>query len=288
MKKINKISIHCWGGLGSQLCAWAMAEQVSIKFPNKSVRLVLHTDGVTKRKSEINFLSSRFKLVIKDDYQTKSLLQGMLQQQKPNLTSFSKTLLSRAGVIYFADRLTHLNEIKTWTLSLRSHYSNIPISRKIVKILIKEIAIKVKGGSNLLKEPNNSLGVHFRAGDLLVQKDKFIIEPKIFQKAVQKLVNLYGIDSIHFYSDDIPFAKKIMKNSFAFDVTFFDTEIWETIIDLCKCKYFIGTNSKITIWIIIFRNTRDIESWNFVPRSMKTILESMFPDIKDAENTHYY
>ena len=55
--RLNKVQIHCWGGLGSQLNAWATAEAIKQKFKHKSVAIILHTGGVTKRISEIDWSS---------------------------------------------------------------------------------------------------------------------------------------------------------------------------------------------------------------------------------------
>ena len=62
------IRIHCWGGLGSQLYAWALFERLSIRFPKRKLRLVLHTSGVTRRASDLNDLFSVDELITLDDF----------------------------------------------------------------------------------------------------------------------------------------------------------------------------------------------------------------------------
>ena len=63
------ISIHCWGGLGSQLFTWAMAEKIAKEYPRRKIKLVLHSSGVTKRDSSVDFLSQKYQIVNINDFQ---------------------------------------------------------------------------------------------------------------------------------------------------------------------------------------------------------------------------
>ena len=65
---MKRLVIHCWGGLGSQLYAWAMAEMVQTKYPRRKIEIVFHSSGVTKRYSDLNFLRSVFNIKFRDDY----------------------------------------------------------------------------------------------------------------------------------------------------------------------------------------------------------------------------
>ena len=49
----SKTHIHCWGGLGSQMYAWALLERLQNKYPNRKFKLVFHTGGVTKRLPDL-------------------------------------------------------------------------------------------------------------------------------------------------------------------------------------------------------------------------------------------
>ena len=63
------ISIHCWGGLGSQLFTWAMAEKIAKEYPRRKIKLVLHSSGVTTRDSSVDFLSQKYQIVNINDFQ---------------------------------------------------------------------------------------------------------------------------------------------------------------------------------------------------------------------------
>ena len=67
------IRVHCWGGLGSQLYALSTAYDLKIKYPKRKIKLVLHTGGVTKRVSELDFIpTSDFDLIQINDFQARS------------------------------------------------------------------------------------------------------------------------------------------------------------------------------------------------------------------------
>ena len=62
------LQIHCWGGLGSQLFAWAVVEQCLLEKPNRRITLVLHTSGVTQRSSELSALAKIVEIVQVTDF----------------------------------------------------------------------------------------------------------------------------------------------------------------------------------------------------------------------------
>lgn len=44
---------------------------VQSKFPNRNLQLILHTGGITERRSEIDFVSDRINLVSIHDFKNK-------------------------------------------------------------------------------------------------------------------------------------------------------------------------------------------------------------------------
>ena len=64
------LRVHCWGGLGSQLYALAVAYDLQRKYPKRKIKLLLHTGGVTKRVSELDFIDSiGFEIIQISDFQ---------------------------------------------------------------------------------------------------------------------------------------------------------------------------------------------------------------------------
>ena len=127
----TKIKVHCWGGLGSQLFAWAIAEQIKIKFPLKEIQIVLHTNGVTKRDPEISFLSQRFVLIYKNDYVPLRDQSEKKHTKKIKFKTLVKYLLNKTCIVIGSSEPNSLANVKPWTLELRDHYAHniVPISK---------------------------------------------------------------------------------------------------------------------------------------------------------------
>ena len=79
------IKLHCWGGLGSQLYAWALCERLANRFPKRRILLILHTDGITRRDSELDNLFSSSELMHVNDFvdsESNSFSKKFLEQDR--------------------------------------------------------------------------------------------------------------------------------------------------------------------------------------------------------------
>jgi len=138
MKKLffYKIRVHCWGGLGSQLFAWAMAEQLKIKFPSKDIQIILHNSGVTRRESAIGFLSNKFIITNVNDYALPKNLGTSLSSKNLKLRIFAKSVLDRLGFVIYSSNLKTIAKVKPWTLVLRGHYAHDTVPVSILQSII--------------------------------------------------------------------------------------------------------------------------------------------------------
>jgi len=62
----------------------------------------------------------------------------------------------------------------------------------------------------------------------------------------------------------------------------------ETICESLNYKYFVGTNSKLTIWIVLFRLLLDSNSYNTVPLRLKTEFDFMLNNLSHYPNLIYF
>ena len=85
---------------------------------------------------------------------------------------------------------------------------------------------------------------------------------------VSEISKIWNISNIDVYSDS-PNSVKNMLTNLDLEINVKDTGPINVICSATKYKYFIGTNSKITIWIILIRLFNDIESYNAIPFQMK-------------------
>lgn len=284
----NKISLHCWGGLGSQLFAWALAEQLLIKYPKKRIQIVFHTSGVTERSPEINFLSPRFELIYKNDYAKKSSNIDNGHHKKSGLKEVLKQLLDYLRVINSSDRSTSISQIKPWTRSLRGHYSN----GHVPPFIIERMKLKINEFQGITTKANdkssNSLGIHYRLGDLLHLENKSFISPEVIGPVVKNVLKSRQIDRVILYSDAIKESETYLKDYLPEGTEFCNSSIWDTLLILSKNKYFIGSNSKISIWITLFQQSQVINSHSWLPQSMSKNFYNKFFGAFDFRHIHLY
>jgi hypothetical protein len=114
----------------------------------------------------------------------------------------------------------------------------------------------------------NSVGVHYRLGDLPDLKPESLISTKSISVIVNDLCGSNSrIDAVAVYSDsgsdgiffDVP--RSVPVNWYSIDAI-------QTIKSLMTCDYFIGTSSKVSLWVAIFRWGLDIEGEVFLPKAM--------------------
>jgi hypothetical protein len=68
----------------------------------------------------------------------------------------------------------------------------------------------------------------------------------------------------------------------------FDYDAIETIRLLTRYKFFIGTNSKITVWIVLFRILRDTYAYNFIPSTFQQQVVANLSFGNGSKNIVYY
>jgi hypothetical protein len=277
MKKLffYKIRVHCWGGLGSQLFAWAMAEQLKIKFPSKDIQIILHNSGVTRRESAIGFLSNKFIITNVNDYALPKNLGKSSSSKNLKLRIFAKSVLDRLGFVIYSSKLKTIAKVKPWTLVLRGHYAHDTVPVSILHSIIDQISTHKELRFDKLKSAQGTLGIHYRLGDLLNLDDKTYVHPDTLGKFIVNNVKNYHQKDISVYSDDIAVAKDYLGRYLPQNVQFIDKEIWDTLTELTNQDLFIGTNSKISLWVALFRKSQDPNSYVALPRTMSKELDKI-------------
>lgn len=67
-----------------------------------------------------------------------------------------------------------------------------------------------------------------------------------------------------------------------------DSKSFDIICKLTQYKFFIGTNSKITIWVVMFRLAIDINSYNFIPKQIESQIRKNIFNVDLANNLIFY
>lgn len=256
-----KIKVHSWGGLGSQLFTLAVIYEITKKMPRRKIDLVHHTAGVTKRFFELeSMLNSKFNLKVVNDYkeiknQTRNYKKRIL---KKYLVIVVKFILNVARLSINLDTTPNLNRIKPWTLEVRGHYSKRHIENIFLDECIKyfnNYAVNTEGISD-------ALTVHYRLGDLLTITEKSYIDPHHVIESIAEVKKIYPLKRVIIYSDSVEEAKvKLEKIHDIFNVVNFMDSPTQSVIQSCiNSSFFLGTNSKVSIWIVKIRNHLGLQS----------------------------
>lgn len=290
MKKLfsYKIRVHCWGGLGSQLFAWATAEQLKIKYPSKEIQIILHNSGVTRRESAIGFLSNKFSITNVNDYAQPKNSRISLNSKDLQLRIFVKSLLDRLGFVIYSSNRNTIARVKPWTLALRGHYAHDTVPVSILLSIIDQIGTHKELRFDIPKSAQQNLGIHYRLGDLLNMDDKTYILPDTLGKFIVNNVNNYHQKVISVYSDDPTVAKNYLGSYLPQNAKFIHKDIWDTLKELVNQDLFIGTNSKISLWVALFRKSQDPNSYVALPRTMSKELEKILFKTCRLDTVYFY
>jgi len=281
------ILIHCWGGLGSQLFTLSLAEDLSKILPNRKIELVFHTGGVTSRDMELNFIPRNFNCTIVDDYRDDIGSSKKLISDFYFLRKIIKMLLKSTAILATANDDSEFDKIKPWVLEIRGHYSDRTISEPTLKRIYTYFSNTPLDLGYQPELPNN-LGLHYRLGDLVEKNIKSYISGESISRLIKgnALISNCKID---IFSDSPDKAVKILEsNGLVNYYSDTDSKSFDIICKLTQYKFFIGTNSKITIWVVVFRLAIDINSYNFIPKQIESQIRKNVFNIAMANNLIFY
>ena len=266
MPFLNKLSlkIHCWGGLGSQLLALNYYLRVQELYPRKRIILVLHTGGITARNSEIDFLSNKINLLKVDDYRAGSNDKQSHTTDSSSIFNFVKAsikpLANNFRFVITDDK--RVLKVKFWTFSVRCTYTSNILRKQDIVHMADILGIT----SNSAEQ--NFTGVHYRMGDLPTLKPSALVPLDSISKIINDL-NKAGavIDKVRIYSDSIIDNSNLQLPK-EIDSEWKSVDTLQTISELSKAQYFIGTSSKVSLWVAIFRWALNTAGDVYLPSSI--------------------
>lgn len=256
------LKIHCWGGLGSQLQALSYYLLVQTKLPTRKIELVLHSSGITKRESEIDFLNSHINIRLVEDFVDNQNISFNNSLNYIFFKFFKKPiqfLLNFCKFVITDDN--NVMRIMPWTTDIRCTYSKINLNPQ----LIKSLGLLLKFDPKQVKK--DIIGVHYRAGDLLTLKRESLIPFEIILEQIEDLNKKQSTPKkVVIYSDS---ALELVefKSSSNLDFDLKKTDTLNTIFDLASSNVFIGTNSKVSLWVAILKYGFEIPSLILLPNA---------------------
>jgi hypothetical protein len=268
--------IHVWGGFGSQLYGVYTFLLLRKQNPKRKSQLVFHSSGVTARSPEVHLLNRNLPIIYVDDFSISSTSQE-LNATNPltmKLSKRIKKLLSMLGVIDSLESAQGHAITKFRTIHFRGHYTYFSLDGALLEELI---SLPDESGFPLfaLGDPivESQLGIHFRLGDLLDLKSKTYLNPERISKLMQGHFS-NSICDVVVYTDSLDdFWARIRDELKVKNVSASSKDPITTIQELVRSNIFIGTTSKISIWICIFRCLAAMGRISYMPLEMKRTLD---------------
>lgn len=271
------IQVHTWGGLGSQLFAIALLDDLRIRYVKRDFILVQHTSGETKRLVD-HAVMSKFNINsttiddFSDSLHKSNRAWTILETTKNRFRNLLKFILNYMGIIIYPDNRKEFR-VYPWTLQIRGHY----FRRSLNPITIARI-LKVFTSPFTDEKSRTEIFLHYRRGDLeKIETKKPVPSSRLLEliereKTLYELLGIVGLDlssdsNMQELDEVIAPLKRMFPN---LRLNFHQIEIRRVIEVGVKSRIFVGTNSKISIWISLFRlSLKNDENSTFLPRELR-------------------
>jgi hypothetical protein len=264
---VREIRVHSWGGFGSQLNALALALHIRDQHRTRPIKIVIHTSGVTERNLEIQEVTPpSIALEVINDFNP-YFKSGHVQKSFRN--SISRSLEYLKIVVKPNDDVT-LKSLRFWTLSTRGHYSKVSFSSTVLNSLLELLKI------DSWADKNSGNICHYRLGDLLSLEKGFINASRLVTALTEVTREAWCV-----LSDSTAVAEQMMTSFLPKEMqcTFEYSEPISVIRRCVGASNFVGTNSKLSIWIAIFRAHLG-KSNTYMPESLKSGLVGVMSNNK--------
>jgi hypothetical protein len=266
LRLLPPVQIHAWGGLGSQLFAVALAQEFMSFFPKRSLVIVLHTGGVTRRLPEVTELFPHFEYKYEEDFQLKK--GGWVKA--PNLPrytlkKFLKTILISTGFLAECNENRSTGSLRPWVFSIRGHYSYREVSANFLRQLDK-ITLAMSNFDSATSKTECAL--HYRLGDLLTITEKNPISPSRLASKFKSIKQEIPFSKLTVFSDSPSEVLSRLTPLIQVEINILDLPTSQVIASAVRSEYFIGTSSKVSFWIaavrsVVYGNRSALPSENF-------------------------
>ncbi len=252
------------GGLGNQMFQYAAARNMSII--NNTKLCLVYRDNKTQKKhevlainhcnipkniefTEINTVKKKgiyIKYKVVDYLYKKSILK------KETIKKIQK-FLNKKGLFYFPNEYIKFDKVSRKENLMIGYFQSSKYFNENKKIIKNELEIvddySDKNKKIVSKIRNSeSIGIHIRRGDYLLNDNFLICDKKYYENAIVKMVEFIKKPLFVVFSDDIEWVKN--------NITFYGQEViyicnnsqFEDLKIMSECKNFIMSNSSYSWW----------------------------------------
>lgn len=250
------IRVHTWGGYGSQLFTAYLLLKLKRRFPNRRIKAINHTSGVTRRVTEFNFDSIGVNVVQTEDFETAKLSKDLLDTSPKFPQSFrvwarwrAIQTLKKSKIIVDSNNDKSFDSIKPWTIAIRGHYTNLKIQKEFVVELYRSIL-----GSRIHSEMQTSkVVIHYRLGDLISLKQKSPVNPEKIDAILSSVLSDGQSPLLLTDSSISEFSTFVINTRFLKECQPQTLNPQDTLLKCIDADILIGSSSKLSLWGAIFR-----------------------------------
>jgi hypothetical protein len=281
------IAVHSWGGLGSQLHALFLCSRIQKDFPGRKVILVFHSSGVTRRPPEILSILGEISYRVIDDFVESGTGKKSNARFRIKLKKFLST---RLHLLEECNNDFEYLRLRLWTLQTRGHYSRLSLNREFSTEILTRISSSGELGTLGAKDFSHSSSIHMRLGDLLEIEEK---NPTKFGDVKNVFISNWPIFQgfpLFVYSDSPEKAIELL-SEIKFAVLaddFLQKSALRTILAMAESSIFVGTASKLSIWVAVLRIHAYPTRRTFLPSYLRPILESLIPNLNESSTVVFY
>ena len=278
-----QVSIHIWGGLGSQLYALGLLIDLKKSFPKKQYECIFHTGGVTERLPEIvNLLDGLATYSVVHDFTYEKKKEGQFPKDGfwrrfPTPRLLGIKFLVATGLVA---QCNESSRVFPWTIAIRGHYRTRALTRNSLQAIASLIQERIP-----VDDDPKHLVIHFRLGDLIGLKDT--IAPSRLALAVQSKFSIIETSRNLVYSDSPDLAREKLSPLLSIE-NFPSDDVWTTLVTCIRSQIFIGTNSKISYWVIYLRLTENPDSICMIPIELEADLRHSIGNPASYSNLMFY
>jgi hypothetical protein len=243
--------------------------QLKEKYPNRNFVLVAHNSGVTRRENELNLVMSDFEIIQINDY-SQAITVKSDANSKHTIARFFRLILRLTAnfskISLTPDKNSTLPKIFFWTRSIRGHYSYLAIPDNVINQILMYLCLAHQSPENGFP----SIGLHYRLGDLTTLSNKSPMPEARLSSVLSSVAKSFNYNFIEIFSDSPELAKKRLNDIEPFlQIRIVEASIWETISSLSRTTIFVGTHSKISIWVCLLRLVCNEKGSIYVPEEMR-------------------
>jgi hypothetical protein len=168
-----------------------------------------------------------------------------------------------------------ISRLKFWTLEIRSSYTRQSISLET----LRKICVLLGLNPNLTNQISDQGIVHQRLGDLLDLRSKHFLPAE----RIEAILDLDENSNKQFVilTESPAEASSLFKSEILSRLSFCHLSTLETISKSLQVSTFIGSNSKISLWIALFR-TMNEETLNSSKTYLPLELQPIFNSVAEA------